>query len=423
MKMKQNVLLVWSTLSIFLFSSQGISQPTTSGLVAYFDLNGNTINAGPATITASPVNTSYSTNSLNTPNTAMQFGGTTSSYLDFVDNGHLDFSGSTNFTVSFFFFFNGNTTSGLIDNCLNYNGWGVWLWSTVANTWNLQFNYRNNSVGSAAATAFTLNAWHHVAAVRNNGTISLYIDGAFRLSASEGTQTPTYPINMNAGVMTFGSLTPPRYNPFGGKLDEIRIYNRALSAGEIAVLANAVALPLKLGNFTAVKKSNSTLLNWETIGEQNSSHFEIEKSTDGGFWEQIGIVRAAINSNSRIFYEFLDPVVNQQLVYYRLKMLDIDGAFSYSKVIAVKPGTPAATISIYPNPVQHSLNIQLKSTGKQEAGITILDAAGKRLLQQQWTLQEGLNNNSLPVNNFAAGTYWLIIATGNNSIKQQFIKN
>ena len=72
-----------------------------------------------------------------------------------------------------------------------------------------------------------------MAAVRNGGTISLYIDGVFRLSAAEGTTAPAYPLNPEAGSMTYGSFSPPRYNPFGGKIDEYRVYNRALSALEI----------------------------------------------------------------------------------------------------------------------------------------------------------------------------------------------
>lgn len=185
------------------------------------------------------------------PNSALQFGGNLNSYVDFADNGNLDFSGTNNFTISFAFF-QWQQHRGLVDNCLNYGGWGVWLWSTVAGTWNLQFNYRNNSVGSAAATNFTPGVWHHVAAVRNNGTISLYIDGAFRLSAAEGTMTPSYPINMIAGAFAYGGFSPPRYNPFSGKLDELRIYNRALTAAEIATLA-PFSLPSKLGDLTAAK--------------------------------------------------------------------------------------------------------------------------------------------------------------------------
>ncbi|MBL0054802.1 MAG: hypothetical protein IPP31_01175 [Chitinophagaceae bacterium] len=209
------------------------AQAPSAGLVAYFPFNGNMNNSGPAAVTATGFNTSFTTDYSNTANKAIQFQGNLNSYIGFTDNGNFDFTGTQNFTATFGFFFNGSTTSGLVDNCLNYGGWGVWFWSTVPGVWNLQFNYKNNSVGSAAATNFTTNAWHHVAAVRNGGTISLYIDGVFRLSAAEGTTAPAYPLNPEAGSMTYGSFSPPRYNAFGGKIDEYRVYNRALTPLEI----------------------------------------------------------------------------------------------------------------------------------------------------------------------------------------------
>ncbi|MEQ1678739.1 MAG: LamG-like jellyroll fold domain-containing protein, partial [Chitinophagaceae bacterium] len=220
MKLKQ-LLLLFLLLILSLLMLFPVAAQTTAGLIAHFKLDGNTTNSGPANVTASAISTTYGTNNAGAATKALQFGGNLNSYIDFVDNGNLDFTGTNNFTVSFSFFFNGSSTSGLLDNCLNYGGWGVWLWSTVAGNWNLQFNYKNNSVGSAAATNFTIGTWHHVAAVRNNGTISLYIDGAFRLSATEGTTAPTYPINMIAGAMAWGGFSPPRYNPFGGKIDEL----------------------------------------------------------------------------------------------------------------------------------------------------------------------------------------------------------
>jgi hypothetical protein len=166
---------------VLLCTISGTAQ-TTVGLTGYWPFNGNYTNNGSASATATGVSTSFTTNSCAAANAAVQFQGNVNSYVNFVDNGNFDFAGTQNFTVAFSFFFNGNSTSGLVDNCLNYGGWGVWLWSTVAGTWNLQFNYKNNSVGSAAATNFSIGSWHHATAVRNNGTISLYIDGVFHLS-------------------------------------------------------------------------------------------------------------------------------------------------------------------------------------------------------------------------------------------------
>lgn len=421
MKLRQLLLFVVILLASCYLSFSLFSQPATTGLLAYFKLNGNTTNSGPANVTASAISTTYTTNNANAANSALQFAGNLNSYIDFTDNGNLDFSGTANFTISFSFFFNGSSTSGLIDNCLNYGGWGVWLWSTVAGTWNLQFNYKNNSVGSAAATSFATGVWHHVAAVRNNGTISLYIDGVFRLSATEGSTAPTYPINMIAGAMAFGSFSPPRYNPFGGKIDEIRIYNRALSVSEIAVLT-PYSLPLKLGDFTAVRKPAGIQLNWETITEQNVSHFEIERSSDGSSFNTIGQVTARGNSTDKQYYTFTDQQPATGTNFYRLKMIDLDGTFSYSRVIAVKSDNNLFTLQLFPNPVSDVLQVQLPASEKEAVKIMILDAAGKQYYVQNLQLTEGLNAVSVPVARLAKGAYYLVAENSGERQSTMFIK-
>lgn len=420
MKLKQFLLLVALLIASCLFSFSLFAQPT-AGLICHFKLDGNTTNSGPANVTASAISTSYTTNNANAANRALQFGGALTSYINFVDNGNLDFTGTNNFTISFSFFFNGSSTSGLIDNCLNYGGWGIWLWSTVAGTWNLQFNYKNNSVGSAAATNFTIGTWHHVAAVRNNGTISLYIDGVFRLSATEGTTAPTYPINMIAGAMAYGSFSPPRYNPFGGKIDEIRVFNRALSAAEIAGLA-PFSLPLKLGDFTAVKKASGIQLNWETLTEQNTSRFEVERSTDGTHFTYLGRVSAAGNSTDKKNYTFMDANPATGINFYRLNMVDNDAAHSFSRIIAVRNANSTTDLQLFPNPARAVLQVQLPSAQKEMIKLCITDASGKLLHQQSIQLQEGNNTISLPVVQLAKGMYYLSVENSNGKQSTSFLK-
>ncbi len=141
---------IFLLITIAIFAGSVYSQPTT-GLIGNFKLNGNVINTGSANITATSNGTTYIANKEGTPNHAIQFNGTTASYVDFVDNGNLDFSGTTNFSIAFSFYFNGTSTGGLIDNCLNYGGWGVWFWQQTAGIWNIQFNYKESSIGSAVS--------------------------------------------------------------------------------------------------------------------------------------------------------------------------------------------------------------------------------------------------------------------------------
>jgi len=408
MKLKQLLLFVALLLASCLLSFSLLAQPTTVGLLCHFKLDGNTTNIGPANVTATAVSCSYTTNNANAATRALQFGGTTASYLDIVDNGNLDFTGTQNFTVSFSFLFNGSSTSGLIDNCLNYNGWGVWLWSTVAGVWNLQFNYKGNSVGSPTGSNFTFGVWHHVAIVRNGTTIQIYIDGALRMSGTEGTSAPSYPINAAAGVMTFSSFSPPRYNPFGGKIDEIRVYNRALSAAEILVLT-PYSLPLKMGAFDAAYQDGKTKLSWETLTETNTSYFEIERSSDGEHFSPIGRVAAAGNSSGRIQYNYTDAAMLNGTTFYRLRMSDLDGAFTNSRIVVVKPGTRDLQTELFPNPVRDILQVQLPSAEAARSTLLVTDLTGRVFITRPVNLQKGQNAFSIPVYALAPGSYFLTV--------------
>lgn len=397
------------------------AQAPTNGLLAHFPLNNTTTNSGPGNITASLANVTYTTNINNSPNAAVQFGGNVNSVLTINDNGLLDFTGNTNFTLSFSFYFNGSTNSGLIDNCLNYGGWGIYLWSTTANVWNLQFNYKNNSVGSAATTAFTRGVWHHVTAIRNNGTLSLYIDGSLRVSGAEGSMAPTYPLSMIAGGLAWSGYSPPRYNPFGGKIDEIRTYNRALTATEVAQL-NAVVLPLKLGQFSASKNAGGVMLNWETLSEENTAHFEIERSIDGNNWLAIGQVTAKGNSIQKEYYSFTDPVPAVQTSFYRLKMADKDGIYTYSRVITVTANSDITGIRLFPNPARETLQAQYNADRAGTVQVFITDASGKTVYKSTLSTRPGINTSSIPVGGLTPGYYQLIILADDRKTTGSFVK-
>jgi hypothetical protein len=397
------------------------AQAPVTGLMAHFPLNNTVANNGPGNITASLANITYTTNNSNTANSAIQFAGNLNSLVTINDNGLLDFTGTANFTISFSFFFNGSANAGLIDNCLNYNGWGLYLWAPLAGTWNLQFNYKNGSLGSPSTTNFTTGVWHHVTAIRNNGTLSMYIDGVLRASGPEGTQTPGYPTSMIAGALAYLPYSPPRYNPFSGKMDEIRIYNRALSSTEVAQL-NAVVLPLKLGQFSAAKKNGQVELNWETLSEVNTSHFEIERSNDGISWTRIGDVNARGNSSQKQTYSFADPVPAVPTSFYRLKMADIDGIYTYSRIITVTSAAELTGIRLFPNPARDNIQVQYAAALNGPARLLISDASGKIVYQSSISLKTGINTFAVPVQQFSPGYYTINLIEENKRVSGSFIK-
>ncbi len=98
----------------------------------------------------------------------------------------------------------------------------------------------------------------------------------------------------------------------------------------------ATSLPVQLFSFTVSKKQKGNDLQWITASEKNSDYFEIEISKDGRYFDSIAMLPAAGESKTMKKYNFLHEFTEQGIWYYRLKTVDRDNTFEYSKVIAIK---------------------------------------------------------------------------------------
>ncbi len=390
------------------------AQPT-AGLVGQLKLDGNLNNSGSASITATSTNTSFTTNAVGAANKALLFAGTTASAVNITDNGNLDFAGD--FSISFgIYMATSALNQGFYDNGLNYGGCGVWYFNSD-NT--LRFNFKNGSIGAIAA--LPANQWKAVCAVRSGNTLRLYVNGVQVISGTEGSSTITYPHAPVLGQMYFAS-TGGNYNPIsnGSKIDELRVYNRALSATEVAQLVSAT-LPLKMGEFTAAKNTGGIILNWETLSEQNTSFFEVERSTNGTDFTAIGRVNAKGNSSAKQNYSYTDINPGAGINYYRLKLADIDNAYTYSRTVVIK-GNQVITIELFPNPVDNVLQVQLPSAKIEVATIFITDASGKKVYSRQLQLSLGNNATSIPVLHLPKGIYQFTLNNNEGTQSKKFIK-
>lgn len=411
---------------IFCISAMLTAQPT-AGLVAYWPMNGNFNDAGPNGIHGTNVGATATTNAAGTANTAIAFsnpGSTVVQYATHPVNAALNFSGLQDFTYSFSFYLSSPwiRTGGFYDNNLNYSGPGIWIWQNGGATdYKIQLNYRNASL---ASTPLQLGTWIKVCCLRSAGSLRIYINGILNASGTEGTQTPVYNYTAKFGSMFFNGLTPPQYNGFNGKLDEFRIYNRALTQAEITALA---VLPVSLSYFTVSKNNNSVMLKWQTQYEQNSSHYNIQRSIDGVNFTEVGRVNAAGNSNLPLNYSYTDllpaAVQTQKTVFYRLQSVDLDGKFSLSQIAALQLGKKDMQLSVFPNPAQEVLQVQTGNGPAGNATILISDISGRQLYRKEFALQRG--SNVLPVNisMLSAGIYYIRMIAGENNYTQQFVKD
>jgi hypothetical protein len=144
---------------------------------------------------------------------------------------------------------------------------------------------------------------------------------------------------------------------------------------------SSLALPLQLTAFSAKLSSNKTYLSWKTLNEDNTSYFEIEKSNDGTTFKKVALVNAAGSGNNT--YQSIDNAPQAGNNYYRLKMFDKDGKFTYSYVALIKVSKDGkAEFVMYPNPAKDQLMISPASTGGV-VSLNIYNQHGQKVMSKQ----------------------------------------
>ena len=159
------------------------------------------------------------------------------------------------------------------------------------------------------------------------------------------------------------------------------------------------------------------ILNWSTTNEINTKNFEIQKRTDGNDFTTIGNLPSK-NVAGIHNYSFTDNNASAGNSYYRIVQFDNDGASTISKIQAVT-NKSAAGLSIYPNPVQETLNVN-HASAIEGAKFKILNAEGKTVLQSNTGVST--ISSSLNVSALTPGVYLLIFDNQSNSSSVKFIK-
>lgn len=177
----------------------------------------------------------------------------------------------------------------------------------------------------------------------------------------------------------------------------------------------ATALPVTLTSFKATKEGQVALLNWATTAESNSERFDLERSQNGKVWEVIGTLASHGESSVLRNYSLSDqkPLNGQNL--YRLKMIDRDGTFANSRIESLIFN--GGNLSVYPNPVTGSENIQLSvDDWSKVKSVRVLNQAGKIVFESQNALSAGIN-----AQNLTSGLYVIQITRTNGSVSSSKI--
>lgn len=177
-------------------------------------------------------------------------------------------------------------------------------------------------------------------------------------------------------------------------------------------------LPIALFAFSGVKQTEGVLLEWQTSSETNNQLFTIERSIDGRAWQPLANIKGAGNSLELKPYSFLDSAPLIGLQYYRLKQIDYNGTFDYSKTISINWDKATSTISIFPNPTSEQLAIDWGSSSGQ-LNIQIYDTAGNLTMSVN-----GKEQQDIDVSDLNKGMYFLRVYSDGVVVQVvRFIKN
>ena len=301
-------------------------------------------------------------------------------------------------------------------------GWSVGATQTFKNNWawgnNILMAGANFVYDGNNSTGISNNYWDNYYGGVNYGnlktTLGQLSNADFLSVSSAGVDGPRQPD---------GSL--PNLN-FLKLSTTSRLINKGIDVGVIyqstapdlgAFEFGAVITPVTLTDFTAVAKAGKSLLQWATATEINSSHFEVERSTNGTSFEIIGTVNSHGNSNTQMNYNLLDYFPKAGTNFYRLKMVDQDGSYEYSRTVSLnfKEQNTSSVIIAAASIKNRLFQAAISSTKQQAAHIALYDASGRAVFATDITLQKGMNNidKQVMVSN---GVYYFKLSTNEQTI-------
>jgi len=207
-----------------------------------------------------------------------------------------------------------------------------------------------------------------------------------------------------------GSGTDP-----SGAIDDIRI-------------TRPVPLAVDLVHFSAEKNAVSgTNIEWKAENETAFDRYELERSSDGESFTKIYTIKGNCTGNDACSYQYKD-VGFDKIVYYRLKMIDLDGSFTYSTVVSVNETLSDSKdynlLSTYV--FDQELQVKISAKRKAEATFALYNIGGKVVYtDKDVPVLKGFNQKNIDLGQLSNGVYILKIRFGDDEevLSAKVIKN
>jgi hypothetical protein len=317
----------------------------------------------------------------------------------------------------------GNSTYNpvVLNNAGVADNFTVWVIDSVTNTYS-----GSNPVGAAFTTNVVNRTWiiNEAVAGGSNSTVTLQWDAA---NETPGFNRSNAYVSRFNGVSWNGNTASPASgtNPY-------TLARTGITSFSPFGVASGGVLPVELLTFNATKARRNVDVSWSTASEKNSSHFMVERSSDGMTFETVSAkIKSAGNSNTLQSYTFTDINAaefanrNNDVIYYRLKQVDIDGTYEYSDLVAVVFNEDIEIVTgALPNPFTEKLLAVVSTKTGCIAEIRLTDAMGKTIQSFNVFCNAGDNKIEIPgVEQLYSGVYFLSITLDDNTFVHRVVHN
>ena len=253
------------------------------------------------------------------------------------------------------------------------------------------WNKTGSFLFTSGSTTMTILKVYYQGSLNQDNTSASAHSSAFWFGAYNGTTKEVcfYNISASGGVPPAGNWQFDFDVPGG------------LSCSYSVNNSNVVTLPLIWETVSAQKQNGQVFLNWSTASEQNTKDFEVQYSTNATSWDVLGTVQAAGNSSATRNYSFTHqtPLKNSAYNYYRILQRDLDGKFSYSKIVSIIFNEPGLDFLVYPNPADKVVTIYLSDASE----VSLINSAGSVV----WRSKLPAGRNQISVSQYSKGVYIL----------------
>ncbi len=180
------------------------------------------------------------------------------------------------------------------------------------------------------------------------------------------------------------------------------------------------ALPVSLAYFQAELTEGVVHLDWQVAEQTGGSHFAIERTGTDREKTILGTVPLREEGGDSK-YRWTDTNPLPGLNYYRLKMVDKDGSFTYSKIVSAMYNPGKLLLKVYPNPAVNTVSVDLFIPSKGYAELQVYNLAGLMVSAKKERTVQGVNSISMDTEGLSPGLYIVKIRHGNSTADARFV--